>query len=128
MDGDIGVVDISAAVNLVSVCQQLSGDHFLERLLKEQQQNSITTVLTVRELVVSVLFPSPSFCFCVYCGLPNRGYIVCAVSKFFCNDSFYRHRHHHHHHHHCSVSSFLITFSVALHFLSTKIMCIFKVA
>lgn len=105
MDGDLGVVDTSAAVNLVSVCQQLSGDHFLERLLKEQQQNSITTVLTVRELVVSVLFPSPSFCFFVYSCFPNRGYIVCAVSKFFCNDSFY-----HLHHHHCSVSSSLITF------------------
>ena len=103
MDGDLGVVDTSAAVNLVSVCQQLSGDHFLERLLKEQQQNSITTVLTVRKLVVSVLFPSPSFCFCVYSGLPNIGYIVCAVSKFFCNDSFY-------HHHRCSVSNFLGTF------------------
>ena len=98
MDGDLGVVDTSAAVNLVSVCQQLSGDHFLERSLKEQQQNSFTTVLTVTKLVVSVLFPSLSFCFCVYSGLPNRDYIVCAVRKFFCNDSF--------HHHRC-VSSFL---------------------
>jgi len=105
MDGDLGVVDTSAAVSLVSVCQQLSGGLFLERLLKEQQQNSITTVLTVRELVVSVLCSSPSFCFCVYAGLPNRGYIVCTVSKFFCSDSFYHHRRHH-----CSVSSFLITF------------------
>jgi hypothetical protein len=58
MDGDLGVVDTSAAVSLVSVCQQLSGDHFLERLLKEQQQNSITMISTVRGLVVSVLFPS----------------------------------------------------------------------
>jgi hypothetical protein len=56
MDGDLGVVDTSAAVSLVSVCQQLYGDHFLERLLKERRQNSITMVLTVRKLVVSVLF------------------------------------------------------------------------
>jgi hypothetical protein len=74
MDGDLGVVDTSVAVSLVSVCQQLSGDHFLERLLKEQQQNSITMVLTVRRLAVSVLFLSASFYFCVYySGLPNGG-------------------------------------------------------
>lgn len=88
--GDLGVVDTSAAVNLVFVCQQLSGDHFLERLLKEHRQNSITMVLTVRKLVVSVLFASASFLFffCFFCGLPATGYIACAVSKFFCDDSF----------------------------------------
>jgi hypothetical protein len=59
MDGDLDVVDISAAVSLVSVCRQLSGDHFLERLLKEQQQSSITMVLTARRLAVSFF----SFCF-----------------------------------------------------------------
>jgi hypothetical protein len=79
MDGDLGVVDTSVAVSLVSVCQQLSGDHFLERLLKEQQQNSITMVLTVRGLAVSVLFPLASFYFCVYySGLPNG---VCMCSQ-----------------------------------------------
>jgi hypothetical protein len=55
MDGDLGEVDTSVAVSLVSVCQQSSGDHFLERFLKEQQQSSITMVLTVRRLAVSFL-------------------------------------------------------------------------
>jgi hypothetical protein len=58
-DGDSDVVDISAAVSLVFVCQQLSDAHFLERLLKEQQQSSITMVLTVRRLAVSIFFQFP---------------------------------------------------------------------
>jgi hypothetical protein len=104
MDGDLGVVGTNAAVSLVSVCQQLFGDHILERLLKEQQQNSITMGLTVRRLAVSVLFPSTLFCFCVcYSGLPNGSYIVCAVSKFFWDDIFY-------HDHRCCFSNFLFIF------------------
>lgn len=55
MDGDLDVVGISVVVSLVSVCQQLSGAHFLERLLKEQQQSSITMILTVRRLAVSII-------------------------------------------------------------------------
>jgi hypothetical protein len=55
MDGDLGEVDTSVVVSLVSVCQQLSDDLSLERFLKEQQQSSITMVLTVRRLAVSCL-------------------------------------------------------------------------
>jgi hypothetical protein len=55
MDGDLGGVVTSVVVSLDSVCQQLSDDHFLERFLKEQQQSSITMVLTVRRLDVSFL-------------------------------------------------------------------------
>jgi hypothetical protein len=63
MDGDLGVVDTSAAANLVSVCQQLSDDHSLERLLREQQQSSITMALTVRRLAVSIVFCLSFFVF-----------------------------------------------------------------